>query len=299
MNNRFRDVLKDLIRRPIVANIIMKIARAGLLSPRYCIFLQLPAKGITTLTTSNGAEFKYVASKNDITDRLLFWGGLRSFEPETCQTFYELAKKAQVVVDVGAHVGIYTLLACSASNSSRIVAFEPVPEARKRLIANIELNRWQDRCEIRSEAVSNDEYYSKIYVTCNETSMSSLNIESVQDHIGDLMDVKVIALDQIFSENTKVDLVKIDVERLEDKVLEGMKGILMSSGPYIILEALPDGPYVSAEKILNQFGYRIYKFTEAGLVSIGGIVPNIRDSRNSNNFLCVPENRGLHELIAL
>jgi FkbM family methyltransferase len=69
----------------------------------------------------------------------------------------------------------------------------------------------------------------------------------------------------------EVDLVKIDVERAEFKVLEGMRGLL-SNSPDIICEVLPEevsqSKHTSAiSELVAAYGYRVYLLTPSGPVS--------------------------------
>jgi len=57
-----------------------------------------------------------------------------------------------VMVDVGANVGLYSLLAASV-DGVRAIAFEPDPGARRLAEANVERNRLTDRVELRADAV--------------------------------------------------------------------------------------------------------------------------------------------------
>jgi tRNA G37 N-methylase Trm5 len=71
----------------------------------------------------------------------MYWRGAFGYEPETSQLFYRLATTSHGVLDVGAHVGYYWILAGLAHPSARVYAFEPYPVAFERLLRNLELNQ--------------------------------------------------------------------------------------------------------------------------------------------------------------
>jgi len=54
--------------------------------------------------------------------------------------WFHLAARAGIVLDVGAHVGFYALLAAHANPKGRVFAFEPHPSVYGRLIRNLSLN---------------------------------------------------------------------------------------------------------------------------------------------------------------
>src|SRR4051812_31722330 len=83
----------------------------------------------------------------------VFWRGWSGYEPETTPLFFDLAREADVVLDVGAYVGFFTVLAGLANPRARVFAFEPMPDNVERLRAHVELNGL-DRVEVVAAAVS-------------------------------------------------------------------------------------------------------------------------------------------------
>src|SRR5437762_5587033 len=63
--------------------------------------------------------------------------GLLGYEGETTKTWVALTRKADYVFDIGAHQGVFSLLAADANLTSRVFAFEPVPENYEILEGNI------------------------------------------------------------------------------------------------------------------------------------------------------------------
>src|SRR4051794_10870809 len=69
--------------------------------------------------------------------QLYFWG---TYEPEYCEQWIRLARQSKVIFDVGANVGIYSLLAAEANPAAEIHAFEPSVSMAKVLASNLRLN---------------------------------------------------------------------------------------------------------------------------------------------------------------
>lgn len=223
-----------------------------------------------------GSTFLYEGIAGDNVAGPLFWRGLESYEPETICVFWELAKNAQIVLDVGAYTGLFTLLACAANPESSAIAFEPVPQIFARLKANILLNNLEARCEIHNKAASNVTGTAEFRVPSTKLpTSSSLSPTGFRGYRGTLIEVPVATVDAVIPEGTRVDLIKLDVEGFEDKALEGMHRVLSASMPSLIVECLPDGPYQAVETLLGDLGYRFYCLRPEGPVAVDRIVPDV------------------------
>lgn len=123
--------LTRLMDKPFIRLPLFLISRLGFLPS--CIWKRLPVTNTFKISLPDGVFFKYSSVANDQIGRALYWRDLRTWEAGTIKVFYELSKKAKVVLDIGANTGIYTLLACSANKSSKVIAFEAVPHIFDRL----------------------------------------------------------------------------------------------------------------------------------------------------------------------
>ncbi len=120
--------------------------------------------GITfSVRLPDGSTFFYVGSEGDHIARRLFWGGLTHFDP-MWTVFYGIAQRSDVILDIGANTGAYTLVACAANSNCKVIAFEPVPRVFERLHQNLETNKLENRVEARQEAVSNFEGSAQLAV---------------------------------------------------------------------------------------------------------------------------------------
>ena len=77
----------------------------------------------------------------------LFWRGLSSYEQTSIDVWRRLATKASVIVDGGAHTGLYSLIAGAVNPSAAILAFEPLPAVYDRLVGNMRLNLFHIKAE--------------------------------------------------------------------------------------------------------------------------------------------------------
>ncbi len=137
-----------------------------------------------------------------------------------------------VVVDVGAHIGSYTLLTSRKIGAGRIFAVEPDPWNYTLLTLNIALNHLRNVIPIRT-ALSYFEGSVKLYLSPVSRENSTVVSEGV-----DSIEVPVTTLDHLMARiATKVDLIKIDVEGAEREVLEGAESILKQRGLNLVLAA--------------------------------------------------------------
>lgn len=139
-------------------------------------------------------------------------------------------RAGDVMVDVGANVGLYSLLAASV-DGVHVLAFEPDDGARRTAGANATRNGLGGRIDIRPQAAG---------ATAGTTSFTvGLGPENrVLGHSSDGLShrpVEVVALDDVVP--GPVALVKVDVEGQEPAVLDGAAGLLRRERPVLILEA--------------------------------------------------------------
>lgn len=221
------------------------------------VYQRLPP-GVETFEVAfaDGTGFVYEIDPQDPFVRQLFWRGVDTPEGASLVPFHDLARGAELVLDVGAHTGLYTLAALAADPAVEVVAFEPVPANAAALARNLERNKWTHRCEVRREAVTDHSGVITMHVPLGDHPMSaSLETSGFRGQVGDLQEVPCIKVDD-FLGGRRPSLVKVDVEGFEHLVLEGMTETLDRWRPPIMVECNPDGPITEIERILGGRGYR-------------------------------------------
>src|ERR1700730_3314616 len=87
--------------------------------------------------------------KLDLSDYIQRSIYLSVFEPHESAQVKQYLKEGMTLVDVGANVGYYTLLAASlVGRRGRVLAFEPSPYAFERLVETIRRNNLSQVCAI-------------------------------------------------------------------------------------------------------------------------------------------------------
>src|SRR6188472_430642 len=84
----------------------------------------LPHVGTAKMTLPDGGWARIWSRGDDWVSNQVFWRGWDGYQREVTSLFWGLARTSDVTVDVGAHVGYYTLLAAAANPSATVYAFE-------------------------------------------------------------------------------------------------------------------------------------------------------------------------------
>jgi len=169
-------------------------------------------------------------------------------------------KPGDVILDVGAHIGSFTLKAAKeVGPSGRVVSFEPSSENFKLLSLNVSSND-DTNVKLFKVAIGSEPGTAKLHLG-DRRGTNSLLSDAKIDQIG-IEEVPIRTLDSVADELKlgKVSFLKIDVEGFELEVLRGARNILSSSHPSIAMETHDFGP--SEEELsdyLASFGYTVKK----------------------------------------
>jgi FkbM family methyltransferase len=169
-------------------------------------------------------------------DRELINDGFETAEAAFVASFL---RPGMTVLDVGAHHGLYTLLASKCvGRHGRVIAFEPSPRERRRLMRHLGWNRCEN-VEVQSCALGDREGEAYLYLVegmhdwCN--SLRPPNVEERTSKVR----VEVRRVDDVLEEMNwpRVDFVKLDVEGAELSFLRGACRLLCRDvRPAILVE---------------------------------------------------------------
>lgn len=146
------------------------------------------------------------------------------YEQDIVKIIKKYLKSDDVFVDVEANIGCHTLIA--AKICKKVITIEPEPNVRKRLIENIKLNNLKN-VEVYDYAISD-------YI--GETTFYPPDVNNPNKGVGSLyyknglkqggIKIKVITLDKLLENESKIDFIKIDVE--------GAKNIIKKINPLVL-----------------------------------------------------------------
>lgn len=252
------------------------------------IYKHLHFKGVFDVKVDENTSFK-LKHHGFLIENEIFWDGLqKGFEQVSYACWEKLARRSEVIFDIGANTGIYSLVANSINPSSTIYAFEPVKRVFEKLEENRELNNF-DFISIE-QGLSNYDGEAVIFDTENEHVYSvtvNKNLYAEGESVVETT-IPVKRLDTFIEENgvKKIDLMKIDVETHEPEVLEGMGKYLGEFKPAMLIEILNDEVGAGVEKLVEKNGYLFFNIDDkAGTLRQ---VDHIAKSDFWNYLLCSP-----------
>lgn len=147
-----------------------------------------------------------------------------------------LLSKGMTVVDVGANIGYYLLLAEQAIGpAGKVICIEPSSENLPELRRNIDLNAFAN-VSLHAVALGDHE---------GQTGLQTGINSGIVDGTSGPYTVPLRRLDQLVTE--RVDFLKIDVEGYEGQVLAGAESLIAAYKPTLFLELHPH--------IVGRFGY--------------------------------------------
>jgi FkbM family methyltransferase len=157
---------------------------------------------------------------------------------QVCNDYFRTAdcvpRPGELVIDAGANVGCYSLIAALLEPKAQLTAFEPLDDAYAKLIGNIELNGMANRIVPNRLALgsrSGELVLTRIFEGTQGTPVPDLLSPGVIWGQSGREAVPVVTLDQYLSTHQLrlPDIIKLDVEGFELEVLEGAPDALSNA----------------------------------------------------------------------
>lgn len=204
-----------------------------------------------------GADIRmFLAGHDDGVALRLFWN--RQYERMTLGLWTLLARSADLMVDAGAHTGVYSLAAWAAGPQGGVMSFEPHFMNYARLNLNLRSNGFPTRL-------------SAPLALSDRDGMTPFSIDTSLDYHGSggalgvrpgaaAFRVQACRLDGQLDAALwpRVSALKIDTEGHEDAVLEGARGVIDGARPDLFLECLDGAAGAKLTARLAKLGYRYY-----------------------------------------
>jgi FkbM family methyltransferase len=171
----------------------------------------------------------------DIIQRQIYFRG--AYEPVEAYLVAQLLSPGMVMIDGGANVGMYTLIAASEVGlHGKVHSFEPVPKNYERLVFNVSSNGLGSVVRTNMKALWHRE--EVVRLGCDE--VGNAGGYSIGNPIGEAGTAECAgtSLDQYVAENAldRVDFMKMDIEGAELFALQGAREVLSRWQPTMLLE---------------------------------------------------------------
>ncbi len=161
-------------------------------------------------------------------------------------------KIGEIVVDVGAHIGLYTLKAANlVGKTGKVISVEPDPRNYELLKENIKLNKLEN--VIPLNVALSDFCGQKLFYGCMDPSLSGLNPSS-ESPICEPTLTQIFTIDALLQRlNIKeINWLKIDVEGEETRVVKGALSTLKNSRQVVVLI---ESAYNDCIKLLKKYNF--------------------------------------------
>ena len=223
----------------------------------------------------------------------------RVHEPYITELVKREINKGDIVIDIGANIGYYTLIfAQLVGKGGRVIAFEPESRNFDLLRKNVEINGYKNVI-LEQKAVSNSSGKANLYL-CDENR--------IDDRIYDPHDgrkpieIDAVRLDDYFAANEKrkIDFIKMDIQGAEYAAIQGMSNLMKENDKLkIVTEYLPSAlkgfgiiPPETFLTFLTSYGFRLLNLNELKKkteeIGIEDIVSKYNEHKdNHTNLLCI------------
>jgi FkbM family methyltransferase len=166
------------------------------------------------------------------------------YERENFDFLRANCKKGDVVIDIGAHIGLFSVCASQLTGETgKVYAFEPAPKTNNLLKHTITINKMQNTIHSRKEAIGEADGVTFFNISDLEADNSNSLVAYKTDRELRKVEINLMSIDSFVSKYTlnKVNFIKIDAEGYELDVLKGAQQTLKTLKPTVILALHPAG----------------------------------------------------------
>lgn len=217
-----------------------------------------------------------------------------SFEPNEFAFLDRVTRPGMTFLDIGANEGLFSLFAArKVGPAGRVIAAEPSSRERGRFERNLARNRIAN-VTVLPCAIGDAPGLARLQIAndghAGHNTLGAFTYDDVS--AVDYEDVPVETLDALAERLSidRVDVVKIDVEGAELKVLQGAAGLLRRTRPILLIEANEgalQGQGTSSEAVvalLEELGFAIHVFSDR----TGAVEPRAPGAPLSPNIVAMP-----------
>jgi FkbM family methyltransferase len=206
------------------------------------------------------------------------------YEADALKVWLKLVRPGDTVWDIGANMGVYTVLTAQAVGpTGQVTAWEPAPSTFELLKDHVRANGFIDRCTLRNKALA--EAPGTLPFLTDSFSMNRI----VQPGTASTVLVEVETIDSMLATAPPPVCLKIDVEGAELLVLRGAKKLLGDNSrirPVLLVGVHP--------QYIPEFGYTVDEL-QTFMIGLGYVWLTLPgeavEKLEYNEFLLVPKER--------
>jgi FkbM family methyltransferase len=163
-----------------------------------------------------------------------YYLGIHELDVQSCVA--KIVRPGMKVYDIGAHLGFFALILNRlVGPEGQVVAFEPNPEVRRRLVEHLSLNNLNGRVRVEDYALGDFDGDVRFSLSLSNTQGRFEDLPHVK--AGSVINVHCKQLDKYVEEGGCIpDFILMDVEHAEGRVLRGMFKTIETYKPLMIIE---------------------------------------------------------------
>jgi FkbM family methyltransferase len=188
----------------------------------------------------------------------------RVYEPYETNVVSSIIKPNDIIVDVGANIGYYTLIFSKLTGKGgKVFAFEPSNSNFKILNENIRINKYSDVVVTINKAVSDKEEQMNLYLNDENHGMNRIfKSNAYAPKTNHVERIETIRLDSFFDklQSLKVDFVKLDIEGSEYGAIKGMQKIIDNNKKLALMTEFHPSSITEYGIVPRQFLELLYSF---------------------------------------
>jgi FkbM family methyltransferase len=207
-------------------------------------------------------------NSQDLLQQQILWYGF--YEKKYIVTWERMIQKDSIVLDIGANIGYYSLVASKKALDGHVYAFEPTSTAFEQLQKNIALNKFENVSAFKT-AVFDSSGERTLFIS-EKTNSGMGGLTQPVNFTGKTEEVNTTQIDDWMEiqKPGRIDFIKIDIEGAELNALKGMSKLLEKYQPTIFIEIFDPlltrfgHDHIEIYKLLNDLDYQAFDLDRKG-----------------------------------
>ncbi len=174
-----------------------------------------------------------------------------NYEAENFEFLFAHSKNGDVLLDFGAHIGLFAVIASQATGAAgKVFAFEPSPTTNRLLRKTIAINKAENNITTYQKAVGGEVGKTVFFISDGQADNSNSLVNYKEDRPLHGIDIDVTTIDAFVIEQQlqQVNFVKIDVEGAEFDAIKGAVNTFKKFKPFCILAIHPEPIIAKGDK---------------------------------------------------
>ncbi len=181
-----------------------------------------------------------------------------TYEAENFEFLQKSCKPGAVIIDIGAHIGLFSIIAAQVTGKSgKVYAFEPAPSTYALLQKTVVINHEEQVIETFQKAVGKANGKITFFVSDDKADNSNSLVNYKEDRSLHGIDVAVTTIDNFVMEKniSRLNFIKIDVEGAEFDTLQGAAETLKNLKPVCIVAIHPQPIAAKGDKLEDIYDF--------------------------------------------